>query len=224
MFKHLALAAILSGCSGSIETSDVNFDGDFEFGQIEQALTWPWGYGWRNDNGQRCYESTPGCTRPIDKTWRVKFHASTCSEWWRTRVFNGYVKLVNNVSTKGWTISPPGPNDARDVDIRCSTQTPAGKFAEFIPSQKVCDPDTFNCTYAKGDIVIYVNNIENWKWFKQATDANKIIFGENVTYHEDLHMCGLGHWEGPSIMIPGLDFVVRDTDSSENSFLANFVP
>lgn len=201
-----------------------------ELGTLQQALTWPDGYGWRQSTGDRCYSSSgnhSGCVRQGTKRIRYGFQAGTCHTWWQTRFVEAHNDFLSLMTGLGWDVS--GPSNGTDVEMSCNDGIPGG--GNFTPSNSVTQPDG-SVTFTDGNLYISVLHItDDTSWFGKS-DVQRQRCARNFILHELMHTVGLGHGGPTGHLMRGFSpsglsswySNLKYPSTEENNWLADFQP
>ncbi len=203
MNRFITLALFALGCAGADngelfdEPADAGVEEPLELGQTAQALTWPTGYGMlkttdTSSSGDRCWLSDSVCMRPVSKTLRFKFIASSCNSWWQTRVVTAHARWRSMLSLRGWNIQDPDSSGNANYILRCGGAS--GHWGYFAPTGFSGPDSGGDYTYNSGGIRIDATKIDADTAGKTSTEKTRNA--ENVVLHELLHSVGLGHSDG----------------------------
>jgi hypothetical protein len=221
------------------EADETSAMGNFALGTSYQALSLPSGYGMNNES--RCGNTWSGnCYVPEDKKLRLKFHASTCTNWEMGRFVEAVDVFMGWMNARGWTVQGPDSQDRRDYDLKCdntpydvTSSQPIGAF--IFPSSgggTSCTTVAGRgklCKFTKGTIWIYTAIAVN-KLYSYAGDTAKKEAYRNFILHELGHSAGLGHYGTDRVDLmavsgSGDDGVGSDTYSTtEFNFLSSYIP
>lgn len=218
--KKLFIAALMFACSDNIGGdgyefedapadagaadeglgNDVSFPdagADKSLGTLQQGLSSPVGYGIDTATQTRCIQGVGvTCGYPSDKVARYRFRASTCNNWWQTRVvesFNSFLTQAEDAG--GWDIQDPTPQGVADVYLDCGS---AGGSAYGLTTCPLgaTQPNPGGGSYRLySTCVIKIDNtkIEAMAGWSGMTDAQKQKMARNIILHEYMHSVGLGH-------------------------------
>lgn len=172
-----------------------------DIGTLEQALTWPVGYGTLKLNPSRCWDSSgDGCLHPnwANKTFRRRFQAGSCSSWFQARFVSADGLWTNTLSSRGWTIQVPDSNGkakwywhckpASELQALCNTTNALGCTAVNWAQDA-----SGNGVHTGGNVYIFPEKFEAQASWAGKTDAQKERFATNILLHELYHSVGLGH-------------------------------
>lgn len=234
-----------------IDSFDENLANDFVFteseeaedkqlGTVQQAISTPTGYGEDKSTGFRC---TPGagitCVYPKDKIARYRFRASTCNNWWQSRVVESFNSFVGHASAGGWSILDPTSSGRADVYLDC------GDALSVNYGITVCNlGGTFSNpgggSYRQYETcIIKIDNaeIEATPSWANKTDDQRKKMARDLILHEYMHSVGLGHvtddFAGTALMMPSPGSplssstwwnTLRFPTTAEINLIKNYVP
>jgi hypothetical protein len=221
--KNIIKALILSVLFACGSPSD-EFATEDSVGTLEQALTWPSGFGWKNSDFTRCTSpSSTVCVRPFDKKIFFNFAASTCSSWWQTRAVEAWSDWTSLMDDLGWEYH----DSSTGVQLKCGAI--AGSTIAQFNATKVLQADG-DYTFTKGTAIIDTADIESQLvvGWSGKTDVQHQRFARNVILHELMHMSGLGHGGSGTLMAgynPNTWYTtLKFPTTEENNWMADFVP
>jgi hypothetical protein len=186
----LILLALLSACGAPNDGiyADPEPDAVDELGQLEQPIYVPSGYG-KYVNSEPC-QSAQGCFVPDKKYIQAQFFASTCNNWWQTRMVTAFAEVEGYVDNLGddWGMISPGSGL---YVVRCGSVT-GGDLGGFSPSDTQSHSSGL-IQYNRGTIKINTAAVEGQSSWANATEAQRQRFAINLIKHEFGHLLGLPH-------------------------------
>lgn len=220
--KKLLIAALLVACSDNIggdgyEFEDAPADAGVEdeglrhdlsfpdagpdeeksLGTLQQPLSSPVGYGTDHATGFRCIQGVGvTCVYPVDKVARYRFRASTCNNWWQTRVVEAWGSFLTQAEDAGgWDIQDPTPQGVADVYLDCGDAGGSNYGVTTCPLGSTFPNPGGGSYRLYSSCVIKIDNahIEAMSGWSTKTDDQKQKMARNIILHEYMHSIGLGH-------------------------------